>query len=77
LVSPALQRGEKGFHRFVTESRRDGARTLFMQEPIAPGKNANVRGLQARASAPFLPQETYTPEQLSNPIFLRGVARGR
>ena len=35
LVSPALQRGEKGFHKFVTESRRDGARTLFMQESIA------------------------------------------
>ena len=34
MVSPALQRGEKGFHKFVTESRRDGARTLFMQEPI-------------------------------------------
>jgi hypothetical protein len=33
LVSPALQRGEKGFHKFVTESCRDGARTLFMQEP--------------------------------------------
>ncbi len=36
MVSPALQRGEKGFHKFVTESGRDGARTLFMQEPIAP-----------------------------------------
>ena len=36
MVSPALQRGEKGFHKFVTESRRDGARTLFMHEPIAP-----------------------------------------
>jgi hypothetical protein len=35
LVSPALQRGEKGFHKFVTESRRDGARTLFMQKPLA------------------------------------------
>jgi len=27
FVSPALQRGEKGFHKSVTESRRDGART--------------------------------------------------
>ena len=36
LVSPALQRGEKGFHKFVTESRRDGAGILFMREPIAP-----------------------------------------
>jgi hypothetical protein len=34
--------GEKGFHKFATESRRDGARTLFMQEPIAPeGKIEN------------------------------------
>jgi len=33
FVSPALQRGENGFHKFVTESHRDGARTLFMQEP--------------------------------------------
>ena len=36
MVSPALQRGEKGFHNFATESRRDGATTLFMQESIAP-----------------------------------------
>ena len=35
MISPALQRGETGFHKFVMESRRDGARTLFMQEPIA------------------------------------------
>ena len=40
FVSPALQRGEKGFHKFVTESRRDGARTLFMQQPISSGENA-------------------------------------
>jgi hypothetical protein len=33
--SPALQRGETGFHKFVLESRRDGARTLFMQDSIA------------------------------------------
>jgi hypothetical protein len=34
MVSPALQRGEKSLHKFVAESRRDGARTLFMQESI-------------------------------------------
>ena len=44
MVSPALQRGEKGFHTFVTESRRDGARTLFMQEPIAPEGNLPQTG---------------------------------
>ncbi len=36
MASPALQRGEMGLHKFITESRRDGARTLFMQEPIKP-----------------------------------------
>ena len=36
MASPALQRGEKELHKLVTESRRDGARTLFMQEPIDP-----------------------------------------
>jgi hypothetical protein len=34
MVSPALQRGEKGLHKVVAEPRRDGARTLFMQESI-------------------------------------------
>ncbi len=34
LVSPALQRGEKALHKFVTESRRDGARTLFNHGPL-------------------------------------------
>ena len=37
FVSPALQRGEKGFQKFVPESRRDGARILFIQEPTASG----------------------------------------
>jgi hypothetical protein len=31
FVSPALQRGEKGFHNFVTESRRDGAHDPIFQ----------------------------------------------
>ncbi|MGD0681171.1 MAG: hypothetical protein ABR990_03885, partial [Terracidiphilus sp.] len=28
VISPALQRGEKRFHKFITESRRDGAKTI-------------------------------------------------
>ena len=47
MVSPALQRGEKGFHKFITESRRDGARTLFMQEPLAS------EGITSRSSNPI------------------------
>jgi hypothetical protein len=44
---------------------------------LAPGKKANVRGLQARAFVPFLPQETCTTEQLSSPLFPRRQAQGR
>jgi hypothetical protein len=36
FVSPALQRGETEFHLFIPESRRDGAMTFPLQEPIAP-----------------------------------------
>ncbi len=36
LVSPALKRGEKEFQKLVSESRRDGAKTFFVQEPKAP-----------------------------------------
>ena len=36
MISPALQRGEYGFRKFVTESRRDVARTILMQKPIKP-----------------------------------------
>ena len=36
FVSPALQRGGKSFQKLVTESRRDGAKTLLMRERRAP-----------------------------------------
>jgi hypothetical protein len=36
LVSPALQRGEMGFHKFIREPRRDAARTLSMQKLVRP-----------------------------------------
>jgi len=49
LASPALQRGKKGLHKFITESRRDGARALFMQEPIKP--DLEIAGLNVRAEA--------------------------
>jgi len=55
LVSPALKRGEKGFHKSVTESRRDGARILFMQGPIMENKmdqnSTSVRAILKRPSA--------------------------
>ena len=62
MVSPALQRGEKGFHKFVTESRRDGAKTLFTQEPIAAEgmqavENTFPQGLKLR---PFKADEFFT-----------------
>ena len=49
MASPALQRGKKGLHKFITESRRDGARALFMQEPIKP--DLEIAGLNVRAEA--------------------------
>jgi hypothetical protein len=36
FVSSTLQRGEWEFHEFSRESRKDGARTFLLQEPIAP-----------------------------------------
>ena len=62
FVSPALQRGENGFHNFATESRRDGARTFFIVEAAAQhyfhkepnqlliGEAALLAGLVARPS---------------------------
>jgi hypothetical protein len=34
-LQAARQRGESGFHRFTSESRRDGARTFLLQGPLA------------------------------------------
>jgi hypothetical protein len=35
LLAPRFSVG-KIYNKFITESRRDGARTLYIQEPIAP-----------------------------------------
>ncbi len=35
MLAPRFSVGENGFHKFVTESRRDGARTLC-RKPITP-----------------------------------------
>lgn len=37
VIQALLQSKEEGLQKFVVESHRDGARTLFMSEPISPG----------------------------------------
>ena len=56
MASPALQRGEKELHKLVTESRRDGARTLFMLGPIAPAGPFSPRTVPLSATCSVVPQ---------------------